>query len=248
MTRIATWNLDHAFNGSRPVQKQINKIADIDPDVIVLTETCSRVDLTGLGYVRQTTAQNRYSKQYSAIWSKHPIAERIETYDKVMTTCARIDLPTGPLIVYATIITYHGDKGRDGLSRTWEEHHKEVDRQASDWRHIQEQYPGVNFLVAGDFNETLDGSKRYLPNTNSAHLEEKLKKSSLVCVTREDFGASGKLKADPIKGYYRHNIDHICISGNAYQLVQAGAWDHFDDGVQYSDHNGVYVDLDLAAT
>lgn len=117
---------------------------------------------------------------------------------------------------------------------------------ANDWaRLIHDEGRNLPFFVAGDFNQTRDGSsKTYGTKSSRNLLNEELSRNNLTCLTTEDFGASVKLRVDPIKGRVRNNIDHICMTRNAFQIVDVGAWDHFNERGRYlSDRNGVYVDL-----
>lgn len=243
--RIATWNLDHASNSSRPVAKQIEKILNINPDILIMTETCDEVDLSEHGYSSVTCQQNEYGKYCSVIWSKHPIESIIPTYDVETAVCALVKINSKPILVYGSIITYAGDKGIDGKSKYWEEHYKEIGRQGDDWSRILQANPRIPFCVAGDFNQTRDGGQgTYGTPKGRALLTEQLERNSLICLTEEDYGATGRLTPDPKKGWARSNIDHICLSRGIFEVVDTGAWDHFtDDGVYLSDHNGVYVDI-----
>ncbi len=242
--RIATWNLDHAYNGKRPIQRQIEAIVKIAPDILVLTETCGQVDLSPYGYSVVYTQPNEYKKYYVAIWSKFSIARQHETANPELTVCAQISTPQGDLLVYGTIITYHGDKGADKTSAAWVEHYKAIGLQGDDWARLHGQ-AALPLIVAGDFNQTRDGS----PGTyGTAHgrtlLTEQLARSELVCMTTENFGATGKLKVDQLKDRARNNIDHICVTEKMFEIGGVGAWDHFaEDGMYLSDHNGVYVDV-----
>lgn len=242
--RIASWNLDHAYNSSRPVLQQIETIRRISPDILVLTETCEQVDLTPYGYAGLYTQKNEYGKYYTAIWTRFPIVRKHETTDAELTVCTQLATAVGDLLVYGTIITYHGDKGMEGNSGAWVEHYKAIGVQGDDWARLRTE-TNLPLIVAGDFNQTRDGSKRtYGTNHGRSLLSAQLERNSLVCLTTEDFGANGKLKADPDKGWARNNIDHICVTENMFKVDEVGAWDHFaDDRVYLSDHNGVYVDL-----
>ena len=73
-------------------------------------------------------------------------------------------------------------------------------------------------------------------------LTAQLERNNLVCITEEDFGKTGKLGIDPKKGYYRHNIDHICMP-SSLQVLNVGVWDHFSVEQEFSDHNGVFADV-----
>ena len=244
--RIATWNLDHASNSSRPISAQIRQIRMIDADILILTETCEAVDLNSAGYkyaIPRNT--NEYGKYWSTIWSKFPITQQVDCYDNKTAVCALVVAPTGDVIVYGTIITWRDDKGPNKTSPPWSEHMKSISDHGNDWRSIQDKLPGIPLIVAGDFNQTRDGSTRtYGTKACRELLGAELTRSRLTCLTTENFGDTGKLKSDPAKGWARNNIDHICVSEKVFQVVKVGAWDHFTDSNQYmSDHNGVYVDV-----
>lgn len=241
--RLATWNLDHASNGSRPIQAQIEAITNVGANILVLTETCESVNLSALYPYYEASTTNKYGKNYSAIWSRWPVVQRIRTYDDETAVCTLLDTPIGNLLIYGTILTYHADKGSQGTSRKWEEHNKEITRQGDDWYRLQSLTKDVPMIVAGDFNQTRDGSGKYCSPNGIQLLDEQLNRNSLFCVTDEDFGKNGKLRPDPIKGCYRHNIDHICITKNQFDIERVGAWDHFVGSHELSDHNGVFVDL-----
>jgi endonuclease/exonuclease/phosphatase family metal-dependent hydrolase len=245
--RIATWNLDHASNNSRPVPLQVAHINKIAPDILVLTETCEDVDLHVEGYrFTLATTKNCHGKHYSTIWSKFPIKKVYSTFDPETAACAEIETPIGSVIVYGTIITYHGDQGPDGMSKPWIEHYKAIESHGEDWfRILQECSQKVPLVVAGDFNQTRDNSIRtYGTKFGRDLLSNELSRCRLCCLTTEDFGATGKLTSDPTTGWTRNNIDHICVTDETFTVLDVGAWDHFTDtGKFLSDHNGVYVDL-----
>jgi hypothetical protein len=72
-------------------------------------------------------------------------------------------------------------------------------------------------------------------------LSDALKAAGLVCVTEEDFVATGKLKT-------KSSVDHICLDSRlADQVKFVGAWEAgcLKDGTRLTDHNGVYVDVEL---
>lgn len=241
--RVANWNLDHASNSSRPIEQQIETIKQIGPDILILTETCEQVDLTPYGYTVTYAVKNDYGKYPAAVWSKFPFVRHHETSDET-AVCAQLATPLGGMLVYGTIITYHGDKGPDNNSGAWIEHYKAIEKQGCDWDRLRAE-TALPLIVAGDFNQTRDGSTRtYGTSQGRKLLTEQLSKSGLICLTTEDFGANKKLKIDPKKGWHRNNIDHICVTQHLFEIIKVGAWDHFtDDGVYLSDHNGVYVDL-----
>ena len=245
--RVATWNLDHAYNASRPTQLQINKIVEINPDIIVLTETCENVSLQDYGYtVSYPEQKNGHEKYCVAIWSRHPILSSPFIQETMLAVCAEIDSPLGKVLVYGTIIPYHGYKGLNGKSSIWEEHYKAIEKQGSDWTALLNTFKNKPLIVAGDFNQTRDRSKQtYGTEKGRQLLSDQLTQNKLVCLTEENFGDAGKLSIDPKKGKVRNNIDHICTSKSFLKPHYVGAWDHFNhDNLFLSDHNGVYVDFE----
>jgi endonuclease/exonuclease/phosphatase family metal-dependent hydrolase len=251
--RIATWNLDHASNSSRPIDAQIAQITKlVKADILVLTETCDQVDLHAYGYKCVSPhRKNKYGKYWSTIWSKLPITHQIDCYDNETAVCAQITTPSGDLIIYGTIITWQNDPGSDPSKKSppWAEHEKSIIDHGADWRAIQDkdQYRGIPFIVMGDFNQTRDGASRGYRSPNGIQLlNSQLDRNQLQCITEEDFGAQGKLTPDPEnKGLYRHNVDHICVTRSRFTVDHVGAWDHFSEKTYWSDHNGVYAELSL---
>lgn len=248
--RIATWNLDHASNSSRPIAAQVEILLNLSADIIVLTETCTEVSgqLERAGFATVDTSPNKYGKRYVALHFGPRVAhkEKLATFDDLLACSARVGSPIGDLTVYGLIITYGGYRGPDRELPPWGEHYKAIQRFGDDWSKLSDLAP---MLVAGDFNQTRDGSSRtYGTKEGRRRLGVELDRNRLDCLTTEDFGAKGMLRVDPAKGWARHNIDHICATRDAFRVAAVGAWDHFDDvagRTRYlSDHNGVYVDLE----
>lgn len=246
--RIATWNLDRSgIRGKRRIPGQLEQLARVDPDILVLTETHDSIQPKGLPYRAisiPSTGYHHPGESCVAIWTRWP-----QTYSDLvapteLSTCVDVKSPFGLLTIYGTILTWRNDKGKNGLSRPWEEHEKAIVSQGQHWQHLHESRKTVPLIVAGDFNQARDGVGGYKSPNGVRALNEQLEKSNLTCITKEDFGAEGKLHVDPRKGYYRHNIDHICITQNFFDIKHVGAWDHFTESQFLSDHNGVYVDLE----
>lgn len=237
--RIATWNLERPKqNGNVKNQRRLEMLREIDADLWILTETHSTITLDGY-HCLVTPAQPGYhaaGESFAAIWSRWPILRSIPTFDPYFAICAEIDSPVGPLLVFGTIITYANDRGIDGKSRRWEEHRKSIAAHAADWQRLRADFPDHLLCVAGDFNQSRDGSGWYEDPQSVANLSSALDQTSLRCVTELDMLAHGLSRA---------TVDHICLSHPLAAVVQTlGAWEgHTKARERMSDHNGVFVDI-----
>lgn len=242
--RIATWNLERPKpNGHSKNLRRIEKIQEINADLWVLTETHSAIALDGYSCLASPGQPGYHSngESFASIWSRWPIRQVIPTFDQYFTVCADVDSPAGPILVFGTIITYANDPGPDSKSksRRWEEHRKSIASHAADWRRLQTEFPEHLFCVAGDFNQSRDGSGWYEDADSVKKLSLALNQSSLQCVTEVDMRANGLLRS-------RASVDHICLSQSlAKSVLTVGAWEGTtDDLCRMSDHNGVVIDVD----
>ena len=238
--RVATWNLERPKeNGHSKNLRCIEKIHEINADLWVLTETHSVIALDGYVFLASPSqpGYHRDGESFATIWSRWPIVRTVPTFDPYFAVCAEIDSPTGPMLAYGTIITYANDPGLYGKARRWEEHRKSITAHASDWLRLREEFPNHRFFVAGDFNQSRDGSGWYEDADSVAKLSLALDQSSLKCVTELDMRANGLSRA---------TVDHICLSqSHVGGVCTLGAWEgKAQDGSRMSDHNGVFIDVD----
>lgn len=254
--RIATWNLERPLRVSPANQLALQKIEELNPDIIVLTETSNLIDLGSEYFSVKSKPVVKYpNEQWATIWTKWPVVCELHTYNDTRATCALIRAPFGDIIVYGTILPYHGAGVSGGKypeqgCANWELHEKSIIGLDSDLIKIKSEYPSSTICIAGDFNQTRDNQSRgYGVNHLRSLLGEILRKNEVVCLTEENFEVSGKLKPNPKTGKTRKNIDHICFSSaliSSFHSMEVNAWDHFtDDNVFMSDHNGVLIDFDL---
>ncbi len=238
--RIATWNLERPTeNGHLRNVRRIKKIREIDADLWVLTETHAAITLDGYTSLASQSLPGYHAngESFATILSRWPIRRAVSTLDPYFTVCADVDSPAGPMLVFGTIITYANDRGQDGKSRRWEEHRKSIESHAADWRRLRKDFPDHLFCVAGDFNQSRDGSGWYEDAESLKKLSSALDQSSLQCVTELDMRANGLSRA---------TVDHICLSRSLASGVHTiGAWEGTtEDGGRMSDHNGVFIDID----
>jgi endonuclease/exonuclease/phosphatase family metal-dependent hydrolase len=254
MYKIANWNLERPKNGTKKIKLALDKIREVDADIIVLTETSKAVDLSkNYPFYVSTLAYERTPEEHwVTIWSKWEIIKQIETFDNYRTVAAIISTPFGNISVFGTIIPYHF-AGVSGVRygnlnyKTWEYHEKDLFDQSQNWQSIIESEK-IPLFVIGDFNQSRFNNQGYGTIKVRQILTDLLNKLDLKCVTEIDFSEK-YLTEDPIKNKIRSNIDHICISNNILNQMkqyEVGAWNHFTQQGQYmSDHNGVYITFEM---
>lgn len=238
--RIATWNLERPKqNGESKNRHRIDMIRKVDADLWVLTETHSVIVLDGYASIASLSQPDYHSngESFATIYSRWPIRQAVPTFDAHFAVCAEVDSPVGPMLVFGTIITYANDPGPDGNSRRWAEHRKSIDSHAANWRQLRDQFPNHLFCVAGDFNQSRDGSGWYEDADSVRNLSRALDHSQLQCLTELNMRTNGLSRA---------TVDHICLSQSlTARVCGIGAWEgKTEDGHQMSDHNGVFIDVD----
>ena len=107
--RIANWNLQRL--DKRKNQLVLDKLVDINADILVLTETnsiiqldnytCISTDLlpTDFDDIKYNVGENRVS-----ILTKYKAKTRHKTFDSYTAVCSDIETPFGLLTVYGSII------------------------------------------------------------------------------------------------------------------------------------------------
>ncbi len=149
--KIATWNLERLEK--RKNQQILEKLAEINADILVLTETSSKIQLdnhtcvsteplpTNFDGIKYEIGENRVS-----IWTKHKTTARHETFDKFTTVCTDIETPFGLLTVYGSIIGVFANRQP--------RFDNDLNGQLADFERI---FPGRHVCFAGDFNITFSG-------------------------------------------------------------------------------------------
>lgn len=242
--RIATWNLD------RPTKNRISKraarlarIVEQEAHLWVLTETDRYFAIDGFRSVataRPNDPAYGAEEAYAAIHYAAALdVELLPTFDPCFAVCARFaSSPLGPLIVYGSIITYHMEHVIAGRAKVWQRHQESAQKHGNDWRKLQRNYPNHTLVVAGDYNQALDGVGRYRNATSTKFLNAAFEGAGLVCLTTQHFAKNGALS--------RSSVDHIAISTSALARwdQEAIAWEGaIPEGPKLSDHNGVTVTL-----
>jgi exonuclease III len=240
--RIATWNLERPRpNGYAKNRARAEQLKEIAAQIFVLTETSAAVEMKGYAVAHAPAIMEYHRDQESAvsICTKTEFIAEIPTADPVLTICRAIQTPFGPLIAYGVVIPYAHFRGKCGTSKMWEEHRQSIRTIHTDLLNTREKFSNCHMLLAGDFNQTRSDTTIYADKTSVQLLTDLLDTCDLRCVTEYP---------RIIEGTKRVTVDHICLSSKlASQVVKVGAWEgQIDPGPRMSDHNGVYVDLNLS--
>jgi hypothetical protein len=190
----------------------------------VLTETSTGVnlgsDFVGL-FTEPSPRKPREGEAVAAIWVRKEsfkIVDRIVTSDSREAVCVELYGRGARLIVYGSIIPYHGAKGGDRKSLPWQEHKRAIEWHRRDWIDLRRSFPDHRLIAAGDYNQYRDGVDQYGTIEIRQMLSAALDDAKLTCVTEADFVAS--------VGLSRRNIDHVCLSNNIASAVSdIQAWE-----------------------
>ena len=245
--RVATWNLDRpGFRKKNRLEPQLEVLASINADILILTETHESARPSGYEHHLASEPDPRYHKSgesCASIWSRYPLTAIPTAADnRYFTVCAEIQGPTGigPMIVYGTIITYHGDGVYEGVP-AWSRHRTAVTTQVAEWYALSQRYPDHMRIIAGDFNENLDGKRWYGVKDAKAAITTGLTEASMTCPTAATdlslINGPGRLS--------RSTVNHICVSEFNATVVGVRAWEGTQSDTVLSDHNGILVDIDV---
>lgn len=239
--RIATWNLERPkLGGVGKNQAVLAQMAQVDADIWVLTETSSAIELPGYAAALSPPVLGYHAsgENYTTVLSRWPLLRVVPTWEPSLSVCAEVICPLGPCLIYGTIIPYANYRGADGNSKRWVEHRKSIEAHRREWMKLRREFPAHAMILAGDFNQSRDGSGWYEDAASVAQLTAALQDSDLACVTQQNFRDTF--------GLPRATIDHVCVGGwLAGKPTQVSAWPGTTGtGTKLSDHNGVAVRID----
>ncbi len=149
--RIATWNLERLIK--RKNKLVLNKLVEINADILVLTETNSIIQLdnytcistdilpTDFDNIKYVAGENRVS-----ILTRYKATTRHKTFDSFTTVCTDIETPFGLLTVYGSIIGVFANRQP--------RFDNDLNGQLTDFEKI---FPGRHVCFAGDLNITFSG-------------------------------------------------------------------------------------------
>lgn len=234
--RIATWNLARARPQGWKIAPAIRETFQHMPaDIWILTET--HVDFVPASqYLPHASAfdasVHTSGEHWVILWSPYEPVQRLATRKPHLTVCCEIVLPIGPAILYGTVIP-------DGTAKSWQAHYDAITALQQDWQELRTRYPNHLFCAGGDFNQNRGGPHQYGTTHGRQRLTQALDDAHLRCLTEGDLVASGKLRQF-------QTIDHLCINPPRDAHATVGVWERTaSNGIRMSDHNGVYLDLNL---
>jgi endonuclease/exonuclease/phosphatase family metal-dependent hydrolase len=119
----------------------------------------------------------------------------------------------------------------------WQQFSVELACREEEWIQIRDRHPGLPLVVAGDLNQSLDGSNWYGSAPTRKALWAALAAVGLECLTRQDVVAARKLKD-------RHLVDHICATTDLSLDGDIRCWERDSPlGIRMSDHPCVALSL-----
>lgn len=236
---IATWNLNNLPLQSARAEICRAKMAEIQADVWILTETRKEF-CPGEGYQRIAESDFADGRYWTAIWARQSFGgSKQKTSDPERTACARLKIPSGFLLnVYGTVLPWRGSTWRGHKSAGGLAFSEALAVQMADWLELRGKDPAALLCVAGDFNQDLLPTGYYYGSKKERKmLEEALAEANLRCLTAG--------KADPVAELdsNKATVDHICIDGTRPHISEekAHAWFPEEQGRVLSDHFGVSV-------
>lgn len=239
--RIGTWNVEYAAGASKNARR-LEILRSNPADIWVLTETHDDLDLCASHETMrsQQRPNRRKGERWATIWSSFPIRSTIPVNDEERTVAALVDTPSGPLMIFGTVLPWQFDRGKhpDGtVVRSWSEQYRVIDEQTKEWSALRNAHPGVPLCVAGDLNLNLGGPHWYGTDRGRGAMWEAMRQNGLICCTEYNSIPRGLLAHPP--------IDHVLISENlAVDSRVAAAWEgKASNGVRLSDHSGLVVEL-----
>lgn len=215
--KILTWNLERPKKANQEI---LDKLAELDADILILTETNSAIN-PGEKYSFVATKSlekgfdgidYKIGENRTTIWSKYQIEREQKTYDNFTSVCVEIETEFGLLKVYGTIIGVFGGIG--------ERFKFDLENQIKDFENL-----GSSFCVAGDFNVTFSG--RVYPSHDARN-----KLNSIF----------DKLELENLTSEIENNVDHIVLSR---KFLSNKKWktEIWNEDKKLSDHIGICLSI-----
>lgn len=218
--KIATWNVERLKHKSKLAQIH-EKIEEIDADILVLTETDSRIN-TGKYKYRIDSCFGLTNKDHVnyylptenriTILTNYEVVKHHDTDNKNTALCVELKTPKGNLIVYGTIIGIYGNRRQNFKD--------DLVEQLKDFKRLSKEN---NLCIIGDYNISF-ADEYYYTKDGRNKLNNSFTQNNMTLHTSE----------------MKECIDHIAISTLFSQgsKIEVGEW---NEDKKLSDHKGVFV-------
>jgi len=216
--KIATWNIQRL--DKRENQHILDKLINLDADILVLTETNSIIQLdnytcvsTSLLPIEFDGIKYKVGENRVSILTKYNATTQHKTFDKYTAVCIDIETPFGPLTIYGTIIGVFANR------------QPRFDCDLNGLITDLNIFSGNQLCVLGDFNTTFSG--RVYPSHRA--------RQTLID-TFINFGLTNTTAS------ITDNVDHIVLSNDFLidKKIEIETWNH---DKKLSDHIGVAVEI-----
>lgn len=213
--KIATWNIER-LKHSKKLDVMLAKIGKVNADILVLTETDTRVNPDYPFKVSTNilpTDNYKSTERRCSVFSKFEIIGSYETYDGLTTICPEVRTPFGNLLVYSTIIGVYGNRHPSFK--------EDLEKQLADFKRLGKR----PLCIVGDFNLSFSDNY-YFTNAGRNALNSSLAENGLINLTAD----------------LNETIDHICLSKHFLgdRNVELLEW---NQDKSLSDHEGVCVSI-----
>ncbi|MEC5157243.1 endonuclease/exonuclease/phosphatase family protein [Chryseobacterium sp. MP_3.2] len=219
--KIGNWNIER-LKKIKEKDAILNEINLRNFDILVLTEYDERIKPKGFNYQISTeslmnvnTDNYKKTERRTTIFSKYPILNQLETFDKYTACCAELKTEYGDLVVYGTIFGIYGNRN--------ENFKLDLKRQILDFKKITRE---KNICIVGDYNQTFSDNY-YYTKFGRETINENFKALQIKNLTAE----------------LSENIDHISISENFIGETELKI-ETWNMDKKLSDHIGVSITIE----
>lgn len=235
---LATWNLERPALASWKRLPAIRAVfSEIAADIWVLTESRTSISpdkgFFGLHSTPHSARRPNTDERWVSVWSRWQ-PEPVEQGEHPWSVTGIVPSLVGPILVRGVVLPYHAEPDGSGAKAIrWEEFLKVLEVEANAWTDLRRRYPSIPLIIAGDFNQHLDGVGRYGDRRTRGPLLRAVEGAGLICLTTQDVVAAGRLAG--------RLVDHIFLSEELEidgDLICRERWTADDNGKRtvLSDH------------
>jgi hypothetical protein len=193
-------------------------------DYQLLAKSCAAADLA--------TSPDRC---WVTIWSRLS-GKRMDVQRQAdRMVCGLIQRPSGStMLIVGTVLPWFSDKLWPGAAGFCDA----LGGQVAEWNRLHATYISADFIVAGDFNQSLPYQQHYGSKLGAKALDDAIQIHGLLCLTEGN---------DPLTGKPR--IDHLCVSQNTVKTNRQPVAETWQVPLirrrKITDHSGACVQTDV---